>query len=174
MKRLREARTGNQAGVAKAAGMSQTTYSDWEANPPRALEYLAGLANHFHVSADYLLGLTNDPRSADERGAGWDETVVDIANMVMTLEPHRRVNVQALIGAVVERDKAARDAARRAEDAAQLAGLYEEALQSAAVFIAAQPLVGVEELTTLRDKVDALLGTHGARVIKALTKQSDG
>ena len=170
LKQLREARTGNQSGVARAVGMSQTTYSDWEASPPRALDYLRRLAEHFHVSADYLLGLTNDPRPADERGAGWDEVVVQIAQDVMFLPPDRRINVQMAVGAIVEREKAV----RRAAELEALANQYEEALQSAATFIAGSKLVGVEQLAALRDEMDRLLGAHSTRVVKTLTQQSDG
>lgn len=146
LKQLREARTGNQSGVARAVGMSQTTYSDWEASPPRALDYLRRLAEHFHVSADYLLGLTNDPRPADERGAGWDDVVVDIANQVMFLPPDRRINVQMAVGAIVEREKAI----RRAEQAQRMAELYKEALDASYAFMA--PSVNEEDFKTFRQE----------------------
>lgn len=63
--RLRELRDdlGNsQDGMAAAAGVSQRRWSDWERQDPQQMTALANVARHYGVSADYLLGLTDDPR----------------------------------------------------------------------------------------------------------------
>jgi len=42
--------------------MKQTTWSDWEKQPPAQFELLARIARHYGVSADYLLGIVDDPQ----------------------------------------------------------------------------------------------------------------
>lgn len=51
-----------QSEVAKIAGVAQTTYSNWEnsINYPPA-DAIARLATHWGVSADYLVGLSDQP-----------------------------------------------------------------------------------------------------------------
>lgn len=59
---LREDRDLNQTQVAKILGMSQTGYSKYETGEndiPTAI--LIKLADFYNVSADYLLGRTNNP-----------------------------------------------------------------------------------------------------------------
>lgn len=41
-------------------GIAQTTYSQYELyKRPMPIEYLVALCKYYHVSADYMLGLTN-------------------------------------------------------------------------------------------------------------------
>lgn len=47
--------------MAHSVGMTQRTYAGWEKDPPEAFDRLARLAQHYGVSADYLLGLIDDP-----------------------------------------------------------------------------------------------------------------
>lgn len=50
-------------GAFSSKGVKQHTVSMWEnGNTPQALDWLTVLAQEYHVSADYLLGLTDDPR----------------------------------------------------------------------------------------------------------------
>ncbi|HIX09794.1 MAG TPA: helix-turn-helix domain-containing protein [Firmicutes bacterium] len=61
--RLKELRTEanlSQTELAKILGVNQRTISNWE-NGDRQPDFnmLEKIANYFHVSADYLLGLTN-------------------------------------------------------------------------------------------------------------------
>lgn len=71
LKEMRDKLGYSQEGMAKAIGMTQTTYAGWEKAPPEAFERLARLAAHYHVSADYLLGIIDDP--AGRRGLAADE-----------------------------------------------------------------------------------------------------
>lgn len=61
--RMRELRQDNdlkQKDIAKMLGIAQTTYSQYELNKrPMPIEYLVALCKFYHVSADYMLGLTN-------------------------------------------------------------------------------------------------------------------
>lgn len=62
-RRLQDLRNSNgysQEGMAKIGKMTQRTWGNWETEPPSALESLALIARHFQISADYLLGLTED------------------------------------------------------------------------------------------------------------------
>ena len=59
---LREDKDLTQAQVGNAVGVSQRTYADYESGqrmlPP---QILCALAEFYHTSVDYLLGLTDDP-----------------------------------------------------------------------------------------------------------------
>ena len=61
--RMRELRQDNdlkQKDIAKMLGVAQTTYSQYELNKrPMPIEYLVALCKFYHVSADYMLGLSN-------------------------------------------------------------------------------------------------------------------
>ena len=50
-----------QGDVATEIGMGQVTLSNWESEPPAQVQWLARLAQKYNVSADYLLGLIDDP-----------------------------------------------------------------------------------------------------------------
>ncbi len=61
--RIRELRQDNdlsQREIAEMLGIAQTTYSQYELyKRPMPIEYLVALCKYYHVSADYMLGLTN-------------------------------------------------------------------------------------------------------------------
>ena len=63
IKDLREDNDLTQEQVAKLLGIAQTTYSQYE-NHKRAMpvEHIMTLCSYYGVSADYLLGLTNDKK----------------------------------------------------------------------------------------------------------------
>ena len=62
--RIRELRQDNdlsQTQIAKILGIAQTTYSQYELyKRPMPIEYLVTLCRFYNVSADYVLGLSND------------------------------------------------------------------------------------------------------------------
>lgn len=60
---IREDRDLNQSAIAKALNTSQTVYSRYELGK-RALpiEHLITLCKLYDLSADYILGFTNDPK----------------------------------------------------------------------------------------------------------------
>ena len=61
---LREDRDLTQTDVAALLGIRQTVYSRYERgyqNLP--LEHLLVLADYYHVSTDYILGRTDNPRT---------------------------------------------------------------------------------------------------------------
>lgn len=62
LRKIRKAAKEPQGTVAELLGVSATQVSDMEAgNSGTTLERLSILCRHFHVSSDYLLGLTDDP-----------------------------------------------------------------------------------------------------------------
>lgn len=59
---LRRKHKMSQAAVAKLLGVSSAQVSDMEhGNSGTTLEKLFLLCEYYHVSADYLLGITDDP-----------------------------------------------------------------------------------------------------------------
>lgn len=60
MRAIRKERKLSQEATAKALGVAWLSYQRYEGNErdPRA-PFIAAFAEYFHVSADYLLGLTD-------------------------------------------------------------------------------------------------------------------
>ena len=72
VKKLRKSRGEQQTDLATAIGATQATISDTE-NGRRATSFdrLAAICIHYNVSADYLLGLVDEPRPLnDEKKEG--------------------------------------------------------------------------------------------------------
>ena len=63
VKKLRKSRNEQQKDLAEAIGTTQAAISDIE-NGRRATSFdkLAAFCLHYYVSADYLLGLIDDPK----------------------------------------------------------------------------------------------------------------
>lgn len=68
------------------AGVSQVTWSNWEKQPPSQFEALARLASHYGVSADYLLGIVDDP----EGRRGLSPEVLEILRIWGALDAGQR------------------------------------------------------------------------------------
>lgn len=59
MRELRQDHDLSQKKVADLLGVAQTTYSQYELDKrPMPIEYLVALCKFYHVSADYMLGLS--------------------------------------------------------------------------------------------------------------------
>ena len=69
VKKLRKASGEQQKELAEAIGATQATISDIE-NGRRATSFdrLAAICEHYNISADYLLGLTDEPRELKKPG----------------------------------------------------------------------------------------------------------
>ncbi len=74
LKEFREKLSHNQTGVADVAGIAQGTWSRWEKKPPEAFMHLIKVCQKYEVSADYLLGILDDP--AGHRDLVPDERVL--------------------------------------------------------------------------------------------------
>lgn len=65
MKGLREDRDLRQQDVADFLGTTQSMYSEYERGKNELpIRHLIELCKHYQVSADYILGFTNDPNPA--------------------------------------------------------------------------------------------------------------
>lgn len=63
LRRIRQERGESQAGAAAVLGGTATLISDMEkGRRTTTLDKLAFLCEHYNISADYLLGLTDEPR----------------------------------------------------------------------------------------------------------------
>lgn len=63
LKDLREDRDLTQSDIAKILETTQTYYSQYELNKrPLPIRHLITLCNFYNVSADYILGFTNDKK----------------------------------------------------------------------------------------------------------------
>jgi transcriptional regulator with XRE-family HTH domain len=61
LRAMRAAHNYSVEAIADSVGMARSTLSEWEGKAPRALAHLARLARRYEVSADFLVGLTDDP-----------------------------------------------------------------------------------------------------------------
>jgi len=99
LKALRDKHGLNQEGIALSVGMKQSTWSDWEKKPPESLEHLARLAERYRTSADYLLGLTDDPTRRE--GPAPPPYVVEILELLPELSDARRYELWKIAEALV-------------------------------------------------------------------------
>lgn len=95
-RRLREFRDKyglSQEGIAKIGRMSQASWGNWEREPLAAFESIVAIANHFGVSVDYLLGLTDDETPNREK---IDETLADLISVIRKLPEYRQHDLLGL------------------------------------------------------------------------------
>ena len=62
LREIRMAKKATQKDAAKAAGVTERNYQDWEyGNTKPGFDALIALADYFDVSLDYLVGRSDDP-----------------------------------------------------------------------------------------------------------------
>ena len=66
-----------QKDVAKILGIRQPSYQPYEVNVKPSAEVIIKIAVAFNISADYLLGLTDKPRSLN--GEDFENEVIELA-----------------------------------------------------------------------------------------------
>lgn len=81
LKEIRDRHGYSQKGMAVSVGMDQTVWSRWERTPPEALSLLRNIAVKFSVSADYLLGLSDDP--SPRRGEALPEALREVLELAV-------------------------------------------------------------------------------------------
>lgn len=86
VKRLREAKQLSQAQLADAAGVSQGTISQQEANPTMQSKFLPQIAHALGVDVKVLLGITPIPLRADEDREPYDVEVKYVYVPVLGVE----------------------------------------------------------------------------------------
>lgn len=102
--RLRELRAEkgyNQEGMAAIAEVSQSTWSSWEKGTPEQFAALRRLAERAGKSADYLLGITDDPTPATRRDE-WTPEAIAAVSLVNELPAGKRGAALAVLKAAVE------------------------------------------------------------------------
>lgn len=88
LKRFRKEFNLSQKQVAQTLGIKQPSYQIYEANTKPSAEVIKRIAVAFRVSADYLLGISNEPRPvpADkimiEKIAGCRDSIQELLAMV--------------------------------------------------------------------------------------------
>ena len=69
LKKLRKERGEQQKDLASAIGLSQTQISTIESGKQgTSFDKLAAICQHYNISADYLLGLIDEPRPLKKEG----------------------------------------------------------------------------------------------------------
>ena len=99
LRALRDKFGYSQEGMAQAVGMEQTAWSRWEKTPPEAFVTLKRIAENYNTSADYLLGLTDDPSRRE--GAAPPSYVVEILELLPELSDARRYELWKIAEALV-------------------------------------------------------------------------
>ncbi len=79
--------------------MKQRTWADWETKPPDAFEHLARLVQRYNTSADYLLGLTDDPTKRDKNAPPL--YLAEILDLLPELSDTRRYELWKITEALV-------------------------------------------------------------------------
>lgn len=68
LKEIRKGRGEQQTKLARAIGLAQAQISAIEnGRQTTSFEKLARICQHYNISADYLLGLTDEPRPLEEK-----------------------------------------------------------------------------------------------------------
>lgn len=111
LKEFRDRLGYNQQGLAEVAGVRQATWSRWEKETPEQFLALARIARHYGVSADYLLGIVDDPQPV--HGDDLPPPVRTIVQLAVEWPPTRQ---QELLDHAYVLDAAEREADLREYD----------------------------------------------------------
>ena len=76
LRRFRQEYGIKQKDVAEALGISQQAYQPYEVKVKPSAEVIAKIAVAFNVSADYLLGITDKPRSLN--GENFENEIIEL------------------------------------------------------------------------------------------------
>jgi len=159
LKELRERANHSQEGIAAAAGVSQVTWSNWEKDPPNQFKALVRLAERYRTSADYLLGLSDDP--SPRRGEALPEALREVLELAVQWPDARQ---QELLDVALVLDAAEREADLREYDRIMglLAALAEGDIATEAVESALRAHAAGDRAGALR-LVDAFFAGRAAR-----------
>lgn len=158
LRRVREERRMSQRAVARAAEISQSTYSDLERGDgtSRSLETFARVAKALGASADYLLGVEEPEtkKTGKGRGAaatGLTELESEILNAVRGMRPERRQILESIAKDMAEEDARTKRnmTLLREIEALDKSGVFEERSERLYALAA--------ELGSMRAAVSALL-----------------
>lgn len=102
LRNVRNQKGLSQGQISEYAGVSQSTLSDLERGEisPKTIDAVVNLAAYFECSADYLLGLTDDPRPADKRS--WTPESQAAVDLIDSLPAAKRAAAIAVLKAAIE------------------------------------------------------------------------
>jgi transcriptional regulator with XRE-family HTH domain len=102
LKAVRNRKGMSQGQVARYAKVAQSTLSELERGEiaPKTIDALVNLAGYFGCSVDYLLGVSNEFRPAENRYAS--EAALDAINLIDSLPPEKRPATVAVLRAIIE------------------------------------------------------------------------
>lgn len=96
LKQLREDQNTSQEDIAAAAGVSQATWSAWEKETPKQFEVLARVARKYRISANYLLGLNDDPTLDLNTAAGDSRTIAELHTVALEMSDVKQCELLAI------------------------------------------------------------------------------
>lgn len=97
LRQLREERELKQTTVAQELGLSRTTLSNYEAGMTPSIENGIALANYYHVSLDYIVGLSSERSTS---AGGLTASFATLAGLVGDAAPTAS-DVAALVDAAI-------------------------------------------------------------------------
>lgn len=138
LKALRKRRGLTQGQVAEYAGISQSTLSEIERGEiaPKTIDAIVNLTHYFGTTADYLLGLSDDP--SPRRDAPLPEVTRSLLEILDELSEGRRAELLAHARVLYEAEQAVsvreyrrmRAVAVRMPDGKRMAKVLDDALRA--------------------------------------------
>lgn len=160
LKDVREEKGLTQRDVARAAGISQSTYSDLERGDSagRSLEVLAQVAKGIGVSADYLLGIEQEVQSKGRGKLVLTPQERELLALVRDVRPKTRRTVLRIVRDLHEEEVNRREDLALLEQIEELDkhGLFEKA-QSRLFALAAEHGSLREGFAALREETEAAI-----------------
>lgn len=119
LRRLRDRLGYSQEGIAHSVGMSQRSWDRWETATPEAFLSLARIAEKYQVSADYLLGLSDDP-TPPGRAEAPPPHAEELVDLLRSLSPYNGDRLLAIAEALFDHQQRAAERAGERDEALRL------------------------------------------------------
>jgi len=157
LRQLRDAHALSQGQVAVYVGVAQTSYSALERGVvhPKTIDAITALARFYEVSADYLLGLTDDPTPVGRAEAA-PPLAAEMLHTMRRLGPAHSRRLLVMAQALADDEEAQREAAHIEQRVNQIADvLGDDAFEKVMEALLVAARTGDE--ATLRTVLDAAL-----------------
>lgn len=103
LRQLRLERQYSQYDVADATGLNRSTYNNLERGTPAQFEWIIKLCRHYGVSADYILGLSDNPRGYYRVALQPD--VIDLVDVVREASASKRAEILEVARVMVAHER---------------------------------------------------------------------